>query len=229
MTPDEWDACTEPQRMLQFLRESGGVSDRKLRLFAVASFRRGGWSDAHPAIRDMLGVAERFADGAAGDKERGAACAALAPLMRRAANPEPLPYAAAGAAHLGARKGQAAARAAWHAANLLRARVGRAGGDWAGAARVEEAAQAAILRDVVGPFRPVILDPSWLTPAVLSLALASYDERILPLGHLDPLRLAVLADALEELGGADDAVGHLRSEGPHVRGCHVVDLVLGRE
>jgi hypothetical protein len=39
----------------------------------------------------------------------------------------------------------------------------------------------------------------------------------------------VLADALEELGAAGETVGHLRSAGPHVRGCHVVDAGLGRD
>jgi hypothetical protein len=89
--------------------------------------------------------------------------------------------------------------------------------------------QCNLLRCVFGnPFRPLRLSPSLLTPTVLSLAQASYEERIMPQGHLDPMRLAVLADALEELGGAGEAVGHLRSAGPHVRGCHVVDAVSGR-
>jgi hypothetical protein len=38
----------------------------------------------------------------------------------------------------------------------------------------------------------------------------------------------VLADALEEAGCGDaDLLGHLRSPGPHVRGCLAVDLLLG--
>jgi hypothetical protein len=40
MTPDEWDNCTEPQRMLTFLQESGRASERKLRLYACACCRR---------------------------------------------------------------------------------------------------------------------------------------------------------------------------------------------
>jgi hypothetical protein len=44
------------------------------------------------------------------------------------------------------------------------------------------------------------------------------------------MRLAVLADALEEVGCADEGIlRHLRSDGPHVRGCFVVDAVLDRE
>ena len=61
----------------------------------------------------------------------------------------------------------------------------------------------------------------------MSLAHAAYDERHLPSGELDPLRLAVLADALEEAGAPDELVGHLRSPGPHVRGCFAVDFCLG--
>jgi hypothetical protein len=89
-----------------------------------------------------------------------------------------------------------------------------------------------MVRCVFGnPFRPRLrLSPSLLTPTVVSLAKASYEERILPQGHLDPMRLAVLADALEEVGCADEGIlGHLRSAGPHVRGCHVVDAVMSRE
>jgi hypothetical protein len=88
------------------------------------------------------------------------------------------------------------------------------------------------LRDIFGPlaFRPVRLDSAWLTSSVLDIAQAAYDQRILPAGHLDPARLGVLADALEEAGCTDEEMlGHLRGPGPHVRGCFAVDLVLGRE
>jgi hypothetical protein len=51
--------------------------------------------------------------------------------------------------------------------------------------------------------------------------------RQFPSGELDPHRLAVLADALEEAGAPAELVEHLRSPGPHVRGCWPVDLCLG--
>ena len=87
-----------------------------------------------------------------------------------------------------------------------------------------------LFRDIFGnPFHPVTADPSWLTPVVLSLAAAAYDERRMPEGTLDPARLTILADALEEAGCADEAIlGHLRGPSPHVRGCRAVDLVLGK-
>ena len=90
--------------------------------------------------------------------------------------------------------------------------------------------QAHLLRDLFGnPFRPVALDPSWRTPDVLTLARAAYEERSSPAGTLDPARLAVLADALEEAGCRDPApLDHLRDGGLHARGCWVVDLLLGK-
>jgi hypothetical protein len=89
---------------------------------------------------------------------------------------------------------------------------------------------AACLRDLFGPlpFRPVTLD-AWLTPDVAAVARAAYEERSLPAGALDPARLAVLADALEEIGcDNSEVLAHLRGPGPHVRGCWAVDLTLGR-
>jgi hypothetical protein len=62
----------------------------------------------------------------------------------------------------------------------------------------------------------------------VNLARAAYDHRILSAGTLDPTRLAMLADALLDAGCDDaDLLGHLRSAGPHVRGCFVLDALLG--
>jgi len=91
-------------------------------------------------------------------------------------------------------------------------------------------AQAAIVKEVFGnPFRPIALKPAWRTPTVTALATGTYNERVLPAGTLDPDRLAVLADALEDAGcDNEDILSHLRGPGPHVRGCWVVDLLLGK-
>jgi hypothetical protein len=70
------------------------------------------------------------------------------------------------------------------------------------------------------------------TSTVLAIAQAAYDERLHD-GTLDSERLAVLSDALEEAGCPDGEASplltHLRSPGPHVRGCWVLDLILGQE
>jgi hypothetical protein len=104
---------------------------------------------------------------------------------------------------------------------------------WAAAKAAERSAQCRLLHDIVAnPFRPAAaLDPAcvaWRGEVVRALAWAAYDER-LPEGTLNPARLALLADALEDAGCTDAALlGHLRSPGPHVRGCWAVDLVLGK-
>jgi len=54
------------------------------------------------------------------------------------------------------------------------------------------------------------------------MARRMYDSR-------DFADLPVLADALEEAGCQDqDILGHCRSESEHVRGCWVIDLLLGK-
>jgi len=100
---------------------------------------------------------------------------------------------------------------------------------------VEREAQSGLLRCVVGnPFRPrPSIHSAWLAwkdGTVHRLAEVIYNERSLPDGHLDVTRLAVLADALEDAGGPDpDLLAHRRQPGEHVRGCWVVDLLLGKE
>jgi hypothetical protein len=84
-----------------------------------------------------------------------------------------------------------------------------------------------LLRDIFGnPFRTVTLDPAWLAwngGTVRKLAQAVYDDRAFD-------RLPILADALEDAGCTDgEILAHCRSGGEHVRGCWVVDLLLGKE
>ena len=99
----------------------------------------------------------------------------------------------------------------------------------------EHAAQAGLLRDLIGPvpFRRVLVQSAWLTwhdGVVVKLAQAAYGERRFPSGELDPARLAVLADALEDAGCVTGEIhSHCREQGRlHVRGCWLVDLLLGR-
>ena len=91
---------------------------------------------------------------------------------------------------------------------------------------VLQVADGDLLRDIFGnPFRPVAAEPSWTTwngGVVVKLAGSTYEGRAFE-------RLPVLADALEEAGCTDaDLLAHCRGGGEHVRGCWVVDLLLGK-
>ena len=83
--------------------------------------------------------------------------------------------------------------------------------------------QAALLRCILGnPLHRVDLDAAWRTPNVVVIGQTIYDERAFD-------HLPVLADALQDAGCTSaDFIDHCRGPGPHVRGCHVVDALLGK-
>jgi hypothetical protein len=87
-----------------------------------------------------------------------------------------------------------------------------------------------LFREIFGnPFRRGTFVPSWRTDVVLALARAAYEQCLHPQGHLDPVRLCILADALEEAGCTDyETLGHLREPRPHYRGCWALDLCLAK-
>jgi hypothetical protein len=94
---------------------------------------------------------------------------------------------------------------------------------WDRIAAGEYEEQARLLRDILGnPFRRAALNPSWLTPDVMTGAGHIYQDRAFG-------RLPVLADALLDAGCQDEAlIQHCREPGPHARGCWAVDLILGK-
>jgi hypothetical protein len=230
MTEAEWDSCIEPQKMLEFVRQSGRSSDRKLRLFACGYWRLSlphlylDQAD-HQQVQQAVEVAERYADGLASAAE-------LAPLR-------PLRLGvAAGTGRSAAERALpgVAERMGW----LPERPTGRPDWDWTAGERfvfrqAEAERQRAVrefqlglLRDVFGPlpFRKVRIHPSvrrWGDGTVVSVATAIYDERAFD-------RLPILADALEDAGCTNpDLLGHLRGPEPHARGCWPVDLLLGKE
>jgi hypothetical protein len=104
---------------------------------------------------------------------------------------------------------------------------------YAGLRERERTGQAGLVRCIFpNPFRPATRDPAWHLwngGTIPTLAKVVYEERQLPSGHLDPVRLPLLADMLEDAGCSDPSIlEHLRGPGPHVRGCWPVDLVLGK-
>jgi hypothetical protein len=88
----------------------------------------------------------------------------------------------------------------------------------------ERTPQAVFVQDIFGnPFRPVTLDPVWLTSTVTALARGMYESR-------DFSGMPILADALQDAGcDSADILDHCRDpKQVHARGCWVVDLVLGK-
>ncbi len=223
MDEAEWLACRAHGAMLEFaipaktkatIRAHRPVRDRKLYLFACAACRATWPRLADPRLRSAIEVAERFADRGATRKQLTRAWEEATAVARPRGK-------AAGFATSAVRHLCASFLAPGFVANDVRDALGHK----AGRPRVTD-----LLRDVYGNlFRPAVVVPAWRTPDVATLALAAYRERAVPSGALDGARLAILADALEDAGCADATIlEHLRGPGLHVRGCHVLDAVLGR-
>jgi hypothetical protein len=206
--------------MLEFIR--GKATDRKLRLFAVVCLRRIRHLFKHEDVLRSLEVAEPFAEGRATDEELRTA-EALAMWAGDDASWHSMQEAVAAWAAAAAADGEgiAAARGAVYEVQSVH-------GQDEVQCDQEKLAQCHFLRDIFGnPFlRPCAIDPMWLVwgnGTVRLLVDAIYDGESFD-------RLPILADALEEAGCQDqDILGHCRQLGPHVRGCWVVDLLLGEK
>lgn len=215
MTETEWNACTDPEPMLEFLR--GKPGERKPRLFAVACCRRVWHLLVHNSSQNAVEVAERFADGAATEHELEAAGQDAWEFTNHTVNNDErffdLDEGALNASDV-------AAWATEWPAEPLRAAISAQRS--LGASEGEE--QTRLLRCIFGsPFHPVSFDPAWRAATVLALAQTIYDGRQFT-------DLPILADALEDAGCNNlKVLTHCRQPGVHTRGCWVVDLVLGKE
>jgi hypothetical protein len=82
-----------------------------------------------------------------------------------------------------------------------------------------------LIRDIHKLDRSAPIHPSWLAwndGTIRKMAQVIYDDSAFD-------RLPLLADALEDAGCDDaDILSHCRTPGEHVRGCWVVDLLLGK-
>jgi hypothetical protein len=221
-------------------------SDRKLRLFACACCRRI-WHMLEDRGWQLVALAERYADGQASTAELQQARPSVdlrlmhLTLQGGSKAAKTATYAVGGAidrdiaARCRVAARDAAGAYAWDVAGSAKnaSDATRWAPAWNAAEATELRRQVALLHDLFGNlFRRVALASTWLTwhgGSIPQLARVIYDERELPSGYLDNNRLAILADALEHAGCTDqDILGHLREPGPHVRGCWIVDLLLGK-
>jgi len=211
MPEADWLRCVEPQAMLSEIAPR--LSDRQLRLFAVACCRRVWHLLPHAASRHALSVAERYADGLANDWE----------LFEGTLNDGPLDTASDQAR---AAATASAERLADSAASVAAFHAGRAAlfseHPWSGLAQVrEKTIQCSLLRDIAGnPFAPVEFAPHWRTRDVLAVAQRIYAER-------DFAALPILVDALTDAGCEDSAILNHCEQPHHARGCWLLDQIQG--
>jgi hypothetical protein len=218
MTESEWLACTDPRTMLESLESA---SDRKLRLFGCGCCRLN-W-DLLTDERSQWAVeaAEQYADGAISTRQlkKAADAAYDAHTEAKVADgydaDSDLPPEEAGhipfVAYSTTQETEFAA-------------------DWALSLKWDEddrKAQCHLLRCVFGnPFGSVTISPAWLAwngGTILKLAQDIYKERAFD-------RMPILADALEDAGCTHaEILSHCRGPEPHVRGCWLIDLLLGKE
>jgi hypothetical protein len=225
MTEAEWLAATDPFELLDSVEAD--ATERKTRLFADACCRRLARFLAAERSRNAIEVSDLYADGLASEEQLITAVSEA-----DAKGPD------VGVRHAIGRVGLTAAKAVIFLTpdlfvndvliGVIHTMVSAGGTSPHEAAREayrsESEAHASLLRDIFGNFfRPVTVDPSWLTSTAVSLAKQMYDAR-------DFSAMPILADALQDAGcDSADVLDHCRGPGPHVRGCWVVDLVLGKE
>jgi hypothetical protein len=240
MTEAEWLTETDFTTHVRYAVDH--LSPRRQRLLAVGFCRSVAHLFHHPELNAALDVIEQYADGLVsssevekarqhcrdiatesyeeyrvavdrgiGAQQHGYGRAAFAWAVAYAAN-SPLPLVEVGT------------RAAWAADHFDSGRIDRVifaegpSGEYMSRMR-------AVVWEIVGnPFRPVHFNSAWRTDTALSLARHMYDR-------YEFGAMPILADALQDAGcDNEDVLNHCRDASlTHVRGCWVIDLVLGKE
>jgi hypothetical protein len=245
MTEAEWLECGNPRRMLEYLGRIENFSQRKLRLFAVACCREIVHLCPEPQRLFLTGLeaAERFADGLISEAELTEADEPLVEIERRLEDgPEddsldvtlssckavgqtmcldeadhPYLYRMADVIlHVTNAVAFESCPHPWDERNV---------GLWTQTAEAKKVSLAAIVREIFGnPFCPITFPSAWRTSDVMLLAQGIYDAKAFD-------QMPILADALQDAGcDSEDILAHCReAKQAHVRGCWVVDLVLGKE
>ena len=220
MTEEEWLRATDPTPMLKFLQDFG--ARRKLQLFVCGMCRKAWPLITESVLRCAVEVSERYADGKVEAVE-------FDNVVNSA-------WETTGDFLVGEEEHRANWAATWSVtinnkwfaelavASLLQEPWSAE--QYKGIVAYPELRllYVELLRDIFGnPFRPVTVLPEWRTSTVLALATGIYEEKAFD-------RMPILADALQDAGCSnEDILDHCRGPGPHVRGCFLIDLILGKE
>jgi hypothetical protein len=221
MTEAEWLACSDPDELLDGI--SDNVNERRARLYGCACARQL-WHFLKPVYRTAIETTERYVDGESTAEALSLAHrVAVDDYLGDRSGDASLDNAATAVASLSNPDRQRAGAATSHAAAAFAFDAENSQVDWNEAYTMATTTQMRLVRDIFGnPFRLVTLDPNWCTSAATALAAQMYDSR-------DFSAMPILADALEDAGCTNaEILDHCRGPGPHVRGCWVVDLVLGK-
>jgi hypothetical protein len=214
MTEEEWLTGNDPEPLLRLLGDKALC--RKGRLFALACCRNIEHLIEDEAGHQALKVAERYADGNATNAERRAAHRGTSGFARSVL------YSEVAMAVQSVREQIALRVVQPELSSLIEDQTHQ---EWSGNYELQNPYQANLLRDIFGnPFRPVTFSPEWRTDTAVSLARQMYESR-------EFSAMPILADALQDAGcDNDDVLNHCRdATATHVRGCWVVDLVLGKQ
>ncbi len=214
MTERQWLKCKDPDKLFVFLQQQC-ASKRKLQLLYVAcvlyhvKMELSSYKEYLVKITNATKVIQNFFDGKESQHKLNQACRLIGNWSTR--------FLFTFRGLLG---------------NYLISGLEVSNDDWIvdeGLATKKQLRQARLgfVRDIFGnPFVTHSINPQWLAwndRTVARMALKAYKER-------DFSDMPILADALEEAGCTDSEIlGHLRGPGSHVRGCWVVDLLLGKK
>ena len=231
---DRWDDTDEINDLIGLLRtrlgaDAGRSRDRKCRLFGAGCCRLV-WPNLTETGQRLVDVVEEHVDGGNWDPYSEAAADAHE-TFHRPKFPADRAVMYLTGSDVPAGTAERVAEATAECATAAKARAGKTTisysntmySEYQSSRKIVRRQQVALARCVFGnPFRLVSFEPSWRTEPVVGLARQMYQAR-------DFGPMPVLADALQDAGCEQpDILAHCRGDGPHVRGCWVVDLVLGK-
>lgn len=222
MTEAEWLASVDWLSLWHFARERDLLTFRKRRLLAVAACRELEHSVGDNRLLRMVALAEEWADATTepddgwwNRRENWCDEAAMAAQEMPDAMGQTVAWVYVGLGNDEQKVGRVLESVAWvYGCPAMITGV-----------RPSHCPQVSrLIREAVGnPFRSVPFDARWRPADAVAIARRMYDAR-------DFSAMPILSDALMDAGcDNEDILAHCRSDGPHCRGCWVVDLVLGKE
>ncbi|HEY1192283.1 MAG TPA: hypothetical protein VGE74_31955, partial [Gemmata sp.] len=202
--------------------------ERKKLLLVAYLLRQLADQITHPVFLEAIEAGEKYADGLISHSEMWAVEERAAEVYdSRAFRPRAAQDAAIFAQRYLYEQNETSEMVVWAFASRA-VRLSKARGKRAEEVRSKAGAEMkALIRRLINevhgnPFRPVTFAPEWRTETAVALAHQMYESR-------DFSAMPILADALQDAGcDHPDALAHCRDANQlHIRGCWVVDLVLG--